>query len=110
MLIHCVFCTIRPDANRGDLAAVYDVFAGLVSVIDGMISFDAGPNRDFELKSPQFTDGFVVRFASRAAHLAYDGHPLHKAAGARLIGLCAGGYAGITVFDLEVQATSSDQP
>lgn len=104
MLIHCVFCAIRPDANRADLAAVYDVFAGLVPVIDGMISFHAGPNRDFESKTPQFTDGFVIRFDSRAAHLAYDSHPLHKAAGARLVSLCSGGYDGITVFDLQVQA------
>lgn len=102
MLIHCVFCAIRPDADRDDLAAVYKVFADLVPRIDGMISFHAGPNRDFEAKTPAYTDGFVIHFANRSAHLAYEGHPDHKAAGARLVGLCNGGHAGIIVFDLEV--------
>lgn len=108
MLIHCVFCAIRADADRDDLTAVYKDFADLVPVIDGMISFDAGPNRDFEAKTAQFTDGFVVRFANRAAHLAYDVHPLHKAAGVRLVGLCDGGYDGVTVFDLEVPPYQQD--
>lgn len=102
MLIHCVFCAIRPDADRAELAAVYAAFAALVPKVDGMISFNAGPNRDYESKTPEFSDGFVISFANRAAHLEYDGHPEHKAAGARLIRLCAGGYAGITVFDLDV--------
>lgn len=102
MLIHCVFCAIRPDVNREELAQVYDAFAGLVPQIDGMISFHAGPNRDYEAKTPEYTDGFVITFANRAAHLAYDGHPDHKAAGAKLVSLCVGGYLGITVFDLDV--------
>lgn len=102
MLIHCVFCAIRADANRDTLPAVYAVLAGLVGQTDGMISFDAGPNRDFEARSARFSDGFVIRFANRAAHLAYDAHPLHQAAGARLIELCAGGLDGIMVFDLQV--------
>jgi hypothetical protein len=33
---------------------------------------------------------------------AYDAHPDHKAAGARLVALCTGGVAGLMVFDLEV--------
>lgn len=102
MLIHAVFCAIRPDANRQELSDVYAAFAGLIPQIDGMISFHAGPNRDFEAKTPDYTDGFVIHFVNRAAHLAYDGHPLHRAAAARLIDLCVAGYAGITVFDLQV--------
>ncbi len=102
MLIHCVFCNIRPDAPRADLAAVYADFASLVGVVPGMLSFQSGPNRDYENKSPAHGEGFVVTFADRAAHLAYDAHPLHQAAGARLCDLCAGGYDGIVVYDLEV--------
>ena len=102
MLIHCVFCHIRPDAPRAELEAVYADFAGLVGVVDGMLSFRSGPNRDYEGKSPDHGEGFVVTFRDRAAHLAYDAHPVHQAAGARLCGLCVGGYDGIVVYDLEV--------
>jgi len=102
MLIHCVFCDIRPDAPRADLAEVYATFAGLVGQVDGMLSFRQGPNRDYEGKSARYSEGFVVTFRDRAAHLAYDAHPAHQAAGARLCSLCTGGYDGITVFDLEV--------
>jgi heme-degrading monooxygenase HmoA len=102
MLIHCVFCDIRPDAPRADLDAVYASFAALVGRVDGMLSFQSGPNRDYEAKSARYTEGFVVTFRDRAAHLAYDSHPEHRAAGARLCSLCTGGYDGITVYDLEV--------
>ena len=102
MLIHCVFCAISPDAPRAELEAIYADFAGLVGLVDGMLSFQNGPNRDYEGKSPAHGEGFVVTFRDRAAHIAYETHPVHQAAGARLCGLCVGGYDGIMVYDLEV--------
>lgn len=101
MLLHCVFCQIPADADRKALAEVYAAFASLVPRIDGMLSFDCGPNRDYEQKSAAFTEGFVVTFRDRAAHLAYENHPDHKAAGGRLVNLCSNGYGGITVFDID---------
>lgn len=101
MLLHCVFCQIPADADRKELAEVYAVFTSLVPRIDGMLSFQCGPNRDYELKSAAFTEGFVMTFRDRAAHLAYDDHPDHKAAGRRLVNLCTNGYDGITVFDIQ---------
>ena len=102
MLIHCVFCDLRDDAPAAEVTAIYRSFAQLVGQIDGMLAFHAGVNRDFEAKSPRHRSGFVVTFRDRAAHLAYDSHPAHKAAGARLVALCNGGYEGIVVYDLEV--------
>ena len=66
-----------------------------------MLEFRQGVNRDYEQKSPRHGHGFIITFRDRDSHLAYDGHPRHKAAGARLVALCQGGYDGIMVFDLE---------
>ncbi len=102
MLIHCVFCDLRDDAPEAELADIYRSFAGLCAEVEGMLSFQAGPNRDYEAKSPRHRTGFVITFRDRAAHLAYDGHPAHKAAGGRLVKLCNGGAEGIVVYDLEI--------
>ncbi len=102
MLQHCVFCDIRADA---DLTAVADVMrrlADLVPDVEGMIAFQFGPNRDYEAKSARYSLGFICTFRDRAAHLAYDTHPAHQAAGRDLVALCKGGADGIMVFDLEI--------
>jgi hypothetical protein len=101
MLLHCVFCAIRPDAPPGGLAAVMADLAALQGEVDGFLDFCHGPNRDFEAKSPGHGYGFVIAFRDRAAHLAYDAHPRHKDAGARLVALCDDGAQGIVVYDLE---------
>jgi Stress responsive A/B Barrel Domain len=101
MLLHCVFCAIRADAEMAELAAVMDELAALQPEVDGFLEFRHGPNRDYEQKSPRHGHGFVIAFRDREAHLAYDAHPRHKAAGSRLIALCEGGYEGIVVYDLE---------
>ena len=107
MLLHCVFCAIRSDADPQALQTVMDDLAALRSEVDGMLSFQHGPNRDYEGKSPRHGHGFVIGFRDREAHLAYDGHPSHKDAGARLVARCEGGYEGIMVYDLEDAATST---
>ena len=69
----------------------------------GVVSFEGGPNRDFEAKSPSFGQGFVIRFSDRAALAGYADHPEHRALGARLVAACRGGADGIMVFDIESQ-------
>ena len=104
MILHCVYCAIREDVPRGDVAAVMGELAALRTRLSGMTGFAWGPNRDFELKSGAYSYGFVASFADRAALSAYDAHPDHKAAGARLVAMCRGGSGGITVFDLDTRA------
>ncbi len=101
MLLHCVFCALRPDADPDELRGVMEELDALRPEVEGMLEFRHGRNRDFESKSARFGHGFVIAFRDRDAHLAYDGHPRHKAAGARLVALCEGGADGIMVFDLE---------
>jgi hypothetical protein len=101
MLLHCVFCAIQSDADQAELQSVMDELAALQSEVEGMLEFRHGVNRDYEQKSPRHGHGFVITFRDRDAHLAYDGHPRHKAAGARLVVLCQDGHEGIVVYDLE---------
>ena len=102
MLQHCVFCDIRAEVSPSAVEDVMRRLADLVPQVNGMIAFQHGPNRDFEAKSGRFSMGFICTFRDRAAHLAYDAHPQHQAAGRDLVALCTGGAAGIIVFDLEV--------
>ncbi len=102
MIEHCVFCEIRPDAAPGALDDVFERLGSLLAVVDGMVDFRAGVNRDYENKSGRYNHGFVCTFRDRDAHLAYERHPVHAAAGRDLVSLCVGGYDGIMVYDLEV--------
>lgn len=104
MLEHCVFCEILPNTPRDRIDDILTRLGSLKGVVDGMEAFRAGPNRDFESKTGQYGIGFICTFRDRSAHLAYDAHPVHRAAGADLVAVCVGGYAGITVFDLEIDA------
>ena len=101
MLKHCVFLAVRPDAMAG-LPETMALLSGLKAKVPGMVDFAQGPNRDFEGLSAGYSYGFVISFADRDAHLAYERHPDHVAAGAALVAACKGGIAGIMVFDLEV--------
>lgn len=102
MLEHCVFCAITPQTREAEVESVFSRLASLVGEVEGMLSFHAGPNRDFERKSTPYSHGFICRFQDRDAHLAYERHPVHVAAGRDLVALCVGGHDGIIVFDLEI--------
>ena len=101
MLKHCVFLKVRPDAVAG-LPQTMALLSGLLAKVPGMVDFAQGPNRDFEGLSVGWTHGFVIGFTDRNAHLTYERHPDHVAAGAALVASCQGGIAGIMVVDLEV--------
>jgi hypothetical protein len=78
------------------------LLSGLVGDVVGMIDFVEGSNLDFEKRSEGYGHGFVVTFADRAAHLAYERHPDHVRAGAMLVDACKEGVEGIFVADLAI--------
>ena len=99
MILHSVFCALRPDRNPAELAAV---MAGLAALpLDGLRAFMHGPNIDAEGKSPGHPYGFVATFTDRAALARYAADPAHRALGARLVALCSGGGDGIVVYDID---------
>lgn len=109
MLLHCVYCDFPSDIAKARIQGIFDQFASLVGVIPGMTDFSSGENLDFEGKSGAYRYGFVCTFEDRAAHLAYEAHPIHVAAGRELIAICNNGYDGIIVFDLATGSAVSNK-
>ena len=102
MIRHIVALRLIPGADERELASVMAGLDGLRDELEGFMDFRHGPNRDYESKSPEYPYGFVADFADAPALERYAVHPAHRALGARLTALCAGGGAGILVIDLEV--------
>lgn len=102
MIRHCVMLNLVAQVDAGALDAVMLGLADLVDRLEGCSGFCAGPNRDFEGKSPDFPYGFTFDAANVEALAAYAVHPEHQALGAQLVVMCTGGGDGIVVYDIEV--------
>lgn len=102
MIRHCVMLRLAPKADRARLDRVMLSLGDLVEKLDGCSNFCAGPNRDYEGKSPDIAYGFTLDADNAKALAAYAVHPQHQALGAKLVALCEGGPAGIIVYDIEV--------
>lgn len=100
MLLHCVFCKFRLDADASAQTEVIEALATFARSLEDIMSFDHGPNVDFEGKSPDYKAGFVIRFADQAALSCYANHPMHQVLGRQLCDLCEGVAEGIVVYDL----------
>ena len=108
MIKHCVFLNLAEEAEFDRLMDAYEMIGDVLDDIEGVYDFAAGPNRDFEGKSPAYETGFVITFSDKAALDAYAAHPKHSEAGALLSSLCFNGSAGILVFDLDVGEEAAD--
>jgi len=102
MIQHIVMLNVRPDTSETDLRTVMDGLRDLGPSIPGFLSFQHGPNRDFEQKSLDYPYGFVCTFADKDALKTYADNPTHQQLGAALVALCNGGADGIWVADIEV--------
>ena len=102
MIKHCVFLNLAEEADVDRLMDAYEMIGEVLDDIEGVYDFAAGPNRDFEGKSPAYETGFVITFVNKAALDAYAAHPRHVEAGQILQSLCFNGGDGIIVFDLDV--------
>ena len=103
MLKHCVFINFKPEIPTADRSAIMEELAGLKQHVPGLLAFEYGENLDFEGKSAGFSDGFIITFTDRQAHLEYDLHPDHTRLGNQLVEMCVRGHHGIMVFDLDVE-------
>ncbi len=104
MIRHIVLLDLAEGYDPAELAAVMAGLDALRGQIDGYLGFAHGPNRDFEGMSPDCAYAFTCDFDGPATSQAYLVNPDHQALGARLVALCKGGAAGITVVDIEVAA------
>ncbi len=106
MLLHCVFLQFSDGYGEAERTDVLRELSKLTDEVDGMLQFHYGRNLDFENKTPDHKDGFVVFFRDREAHLAYERHPQHVSLGGRLVEMCVGGADGIVVYDLACEGAS----
>jgi len=102
MIRHCVMLRLARKADRKVLDRVMLALGALVDRLDGCSNFCAGPNRDYEDKSPDVAYGFTLDARDARALAAYAVNPEHQVLGAKLVNLCEGGAAGIIVYDIEV--------
>ena len=102
MLKHCVFVNFQTRYSKVERNSVLAGFAEVANDVPGLLDFCFGANLDFENKSADYGNGFIVTFKDRDAHLAYERHPHHVTLGSKLVSMCVGEYDGIIVFDLEV--------
>lgn len=104
MIKHMVMLDLPADYDRGELADVMAQIASLQQKIPGFTHFEHGPNKDFEKMSPRCSYAFICHFESEDTSRAYIIDPDHNAFGQRLVGMCNGGVAGITVVDMALAA------
>lgn len=101
MIRHIVLLDLPEGYDTKELGTVMDGLAALQGQIAGFTAFAHGPNRDFETMSPYCAYAFTCDFDSAETSHAYLANSDHQALGARLVALCRGGAAGITVIDME---------
>lgn len=101
MIQHIVLIRFKKDVSREEIADMFAAIAAVREVVPGIRSITSGRSLELEKLEKGFRDGFVVEFEDRAALDAYQAHPDHRAAGARLVAAAEGGLDGILVFDLE---------
>ena len=102
MIRHIVLVRFRDDVSEEHRQDIYAELRGLVGKIDGLLDASFGPNISPEGLSKGFRDGFVMDLRDTEARDRYLAHPLHQAAGAKLVAACEGGLEGVLPFDLEV--------
>lgn len=102
MIRHCVMLRLSDKATAPALDKVMHGLADLVDRLDGCSGFCAGPNRDYEGKSPEIAYGFTFDANNAKALAAYAVHPDHVALGGQLVALCEGGSEGVIVYDIDV--------
>ena len=102
MIRHCVMLRLRDDHDRDALMDVIANLEKLTGQLENCSGFCAGPNRDYEGKSPSYPFGFTMDFASPEALSVYANDPRHEVLGSQLVSFCDGGSDGITVYDLEI--------
>lgn len=102
MIKHIVLLDLPDGHDEAELHDILNGLDGLRDSIAGYDHFEHGPNLDFERMSKDRNYGFICTFQSDATSRAYLENAEHQALGARLVMLCRGGVAGITVIDLAI--------
>jgi hypothetical protein len=99
MIRHTVLLKVRSDVTESEIANVFAALKSLQQEIPGILTISTGKDNSPEGLQRGHTHGFTVDFDSAASRDAYLPHPAHQKVGARIVSMCEGGVAGITVVD-----------
>ena len=99
MIHHIVLLKISPECSRQELADMDLALADLGKVIDGLLSYQSGPNISPEGLEQGYNFGFVMTFADAAARDRYLPHPEHEKVKTMIGALLAPGPNNVLVYD-----------
>jgi hypothetical protein len=99
MIRHTVLIKVRRDVTDTEVTSVFAALKSLQHDIKGILSISAGKDNSPEAMQRSHTHGFSIDFDSSQSRDAYLPHPAHQKVGARIVAICEGGIAGITVVD-----------
>jgi hypothetical protein len=95
MIRHILLLQQRADASPSDIDACRVALAELVGVIPGLVDCHWGQNVAPEERRGGFTHGFTMDFVDRQSLDAYQPHPQHQLAVAKV----RAAFERILVFD-----------
>jgi hypothetical protein len=98
MIRHILLLQQRSDATADEIDAARAGLAGLVGNIPGLLDFHWGANVAPVERTGGYTHGFSMDFTDRASLDAYNPHPDHRVAAARVRTV----FERVVVFDFEL--------
>ena len=98
MIRHILLLQQRSGASAGDIDACRVALAELIGIIPGLVNCHWGQNIAPEERRGGFTHGFTMDFVDRKSLDAYQPHPQHQLAVAKV----RAAFERIVVFDFEM--------
>lgn len=98
MVRHILLLQQRSDATADEIEAARAGLASLVGKIPGLLDFRWGANLAPVERRDGYTHGFSMDFTDRASLDAYNPHPDHRVAAARVRSV----FERVVVFDFEL--------
>lgn len=98
MVRHILLLQPRADATADDIDACRVALSGLVGPVPGLVNCHWGQNIAPEERRGGFSHGFTMDFVDRASLDAYQPHPQHQIAAAKVRAT----FERIVVFDFNL--------
>lgn len=107
MLLHCVYFWLREDLGAAERAAFDAGVRSLTTIETVAQSFVGAPaETDRPVIDRSYACALVVAFADRAAHDAYQDHPVHE----RFRDQCSSFWTRVQIYDVAVADAAGAPP
>ncbi|MDD9741053.1 Dabb family protein [Marinovum sp. SP66] len=102
MIRHVVLIRFQPEVSEAKIAALFAELKEIEDKLPACLGITAGKSESPEKMERGYMHGFIADFTDWDGLQAYQDHPDHQIAGAKLTEHAQGGKDGILCFDLEV--------